>query len=178
MRALHPLALGFAALVLATSVAAQDKAASKPPAKKPGKQAKETAPTPPPLLTLSLADAEQLLAAAQALIGPYDCEFKQVLKVTRHQVEGYIDVSFANHTYTMKPVRSTTGALRLEQIGGPMLMVQIPAKSMLMDTAKGKRVVDACVHEVQAKEVSDPNSLDMNLPGQVSTANTMPTVKR
>ena len=78
----------------------------------------------------------------------------------------------------MKPVRSSTGALRLEEVaGGPMLMVQIPSKSMLMDTVRGRRIVDACIHEEQAKEVSAPNSLGMNLPGQVSTADTTATPK-
>jgi hypothetical protein len=73
-------------------------------------------------------------------------------------------------------VRSTTGALRLEEVGaGPMLLVQIPAKSMLMDTVRGRRIVDACVHEEQAKEVpADSNSLGMNLPGQVSASDTAP----
>jgi hypothetical protein len=85
----------------------------------------------------------------------------------------------------MKPVRSSTGALRLEEVGnGPMLMVQIPTKSMLMDTVRGRRIVDACVHEMQAKEAgADSNALGMNsLPGQVDTSSISvtqsPTAKR
>ena len=52
-----------------------------------------------------------------------------------------------------------------------MLMVLIPTKSMLMDTARGRRIVDACVHEMQAKRSRrrDCNALGMNLPGQVNT---------
>jgi hypothetical protein len=104
-----------------------------------------------------------------------DCEFKQTLSVSKHQVDGYVVVTFSSKAYTMKPVRSSTGALRLEEVaGGPMLMVQIPAKSMLMDTARGRRIVDACIHEEQAKEASTPNSLGMNLPGQVNTASRSP----
>ena len=91
--------------------------------------------------------------------------------MSKHQVDGYVVVTFSSKAYTMKPVRSSTGALRLEEVaGGPMLMVQIPAKSMLMDTARGRRIVDACIHEEQAKEASAPNSLGMNLHGQVDTA--------
>ena len=69
-------------------------------------------------------------------------------------------------------MRSSTGALRLEEVGnGPMLMVQIPAKSMLMDTVRGRRIVDACVHETQAKEVAtESNALGMNMAGQVDTS--------
>ena len=52
-----------------------------------------------------------------------------------------------------------------------------------MDTVRGRRIVDACVHEVQAKEVvTDTNALGMNLPGQVNTSDLTltqsPTTKR
>jgi hypothetical protein len=110
-----------------------------------------------------------------AFIGDYSCEFNQALVVVKSQVEGYVDVVFNQAQFTMKPVLSSTGALRLEQVGGPMLLVQIPAKSMLMDTEKGKRVLDGCVSAQQAKEVAVENSLDMNLPGQVDTSNTANT---
>jgi hypothetical protein len=65
--------------------------------------------------------------------------------------------------------------VRLEAVGnGPMLMVQIPTKSMLMDTVRGRRIVDACVHEEQVKEArtaqTDTNALGMNLAGQVDTS--------
>jgi hypothetical protein len=170
MKALRSLALIGASLALGSAFASQDKPSSKS-TKKPAVEAKTAVPPP---LTLALADPEQIMAATMAFIGDYDCEFKQSLVVTRHQVIGYVDVVFNKNHYTMKPVRSATGALRLEQIGGPMLLVQIPAKSMLMDTEKGKRVVDACVHEEQAKEVAVDNSLDMNLPGQVNTAAAAP----
>ena len=121
---------------------------------------------------LAAADAEQLQAASATYFGPYDCEFRQTLSISKHPTEGYVIVTFGSKAYTMKPVRSRTGAVRLEEVGeGPMLMVQIPTKSMLMDTVRGRRIVDACVHEVQAKEVvTDSNALGMNLPGQVNTS--------
>jgi len=169
MRVFYPLALLCASIVLVHPATAQDKNATKVAAAKP-------ANTPNPgmvnqLPTLPVADTEQLLAASLALVGAYDCEFKQSLSVTKHQVEGYVVTTFSSKAYTMKPVRSSTGAIRLEEVGnGPMLMVQIPTKSMLMDTARGRRIVDACVHEMQAKEVAtDSNALGMNLPGQVNT---------
>ena len=168
MKALRSMALVGAAFALTSAWAAQDKPAAKSKTK-PAAVAKTSVPAPLPL-TLAMADPEQLLASSLAFVGNFDCEFKQVLVVNRSQVEGYVDVIFNKASYTMKPVRSSTGALRLEQVGGPMLLVQIPAKSMLMDTEKGRRVVDACVNDVQAREVAVENSLDMNLPGQVNTA--------
>jgi hypothetical protein len=163
------------ALCVATASIAQN-APARTPAKGSDKASAKSAQAaaPAPIPSLSVASAEQLLAAAQAYLGPYDCEFKQELKVEKSRVEGYMDVTFSNKTYTMKPVRSSTGALRLEEVaGGPMLLVQIPTKSMLMDTARGRRIVDACVNEVQAKEApSESNALGMNLPGQVDTTTT------
>lgn len=167
------LLLSSAALALAAPAFAQDKPAPKQaPAKqaaaKPAASPAKAAPVP----TLNVADSEQMLAASQAYYGPYECEFKQMLSVSKHQVEGYVVVTFSAKAYTMKPVRSSTGALRLEEVNnGPMLMVQIPAKSMLMDTVRGRRIVDACVHETQAKEVAtESNALGMNMAGQVDTS--------
>ena len=173
MKTLPSLALLGASLALSTLVAAQDKASTKSAAKAQVPAVVAAIPT------LGVASPEQLLAAAQAYVGPYDCEFKQTLSVSKHQVDGYVVVTFSSKAYTMKPVRSSTGALRLEEVaGGPMLMVQIPAKSMLMDTARGRRIVDACIHEEQAKEVSTPNGLGMNLQGQVDTTDTTTAPKR
>jgi hypothetical protein len=171
MKALHSLALLGASLVWSTLAVAQDKPAVKVAA------AKATAPVPVPTSMspkLATADSEQLLAASQTYMGAYDCEFKQALSITKHQVDGYVVVTFSSKAYNMKPVRSSTGAVRLEEVGGgPMLMVQIPTKSMLMDTARGRRIVDACVHEEQIREAradTNSNALGMNLSGQVDTS--------
>jgi hypothetical protein len=176
MKLVQSLALVCASVALAGAAGAQDNSSSRQA--RPSK-----APTPVQgaqavLPTLAAADQEQLLAASQTYYGPYDCEFKQTLSISKHQIDGYVVVTFSSKAYTMKPVRSSTGAVRLEEVGnGPMLMVQIPTKSMLMDTVRGRRIVDACVHEVQAKEVvTDTNSLGMNMPGQVNTADASPAV--
>ena len=180
MRVVHTLALVCASLALVNTAGAQDQTAAKKsaPAAKPA--AKPNPVIAGAMQPLAPADQEQLLAASLTLIGPYDCEFKQSLSITKHQMDGYVVVTFSSKAYTMKPVRSSTGAVRLEEVGGgPMLMVQIPTKSMLMDAVRGRRIVDACVHETQAREVvTDNNSLGMRLDGQVSTADTVSTPKR
>jgi hypothetical protein len=63
--------------------------------------------------------------------------------------EGYVDVTFGKNVYTMKPVLSSTGAVRLEDVRGKTLMLQIAYKSMLMDTQAGRRLVDECVSQKQ-----------------------------
>ena len=167
MNVVHTLALVSATFALATGAVAQDKPAARG-------TAKSVPAVVAALPTLAVADSEQLVAASQAYVGAYDCEFKQTLSVTKHQVDGYVIVTFSSKAYTMKPVRSSTGAVRLEEVaGGPMLMVQIPTKSMLMDTVRGRRIVDACVHEEQVKEAradTNSNALGMNLSGQVDTS--------
>lgn len=172
MKLVHSLALICASVALAGSAVAQDKTTTSKarPAKAPNPvQSAQTV-----LPTLTVADQEQLIAAGQTYYGAYDCEFKQTLSITKHQIDGYVVVTFSSKAYTMKPVRSSTGAVRLEEVGnGPMLMVQIPTKSMLMDTVRGRRIVDACVNEVQAREVvadTSTNALGMNMAGQVDTS--------
>jgi len=170
MKLVQSLALICASFALAGAAIAQDKTPTRQarPSKAPAPVQSAQAVLP----VLTAADQEQLIAASQTYYGPYDCEFKQTLSIAKHEIDGYVVVTFSSKAYTMKPVRSSTGAVRLEEVGnGPMLMVQIPTKSMLMDTVRGRRIVDACVHEVQAKEiVTDSNSLGMNLPGQVNTS--------
>jgi hypothetical protein len=93
------------------------------------------------------ASPEQLAAAQMAHYGDYQCEFNQKLNVGIHKERGgYVDVQFKGRTYVMKPVLSTTGALRLEDVSGRTLMIQIATKSMLMDTKIGQRMVDECIH--------------------------------
>jgi hypothetical protein len=107
-------------------------------------------PAPASEKPLPAADQAQLDAAERAHVGPYECDFKQTIDVSKNaKTPGYMDVKFQNKTFTMKPVLSSTGALRMEDVKGQTLLLQIANKSMLMDTKAGKRLVDACVHEKQ-----------------------------
>ena len=148
------LAAVATSLMLATAAQAQTSPA-KPAAKLAAKTGKPAAKVPakkapPPEPVLAKAEGEQLAAASMTHFGDYACEFDQSVNVNvtpKH--DGYVDVRFKAQTWTMKPVLSTTGALRLEDVKGRMLMLQIANKSMLMDTQLGQRVVDGCVHEKQ-----------------------------
>jgi len=138
-------------LCLALPAAAQTTPAPKPraaaPAKKPAPPVKKTAPVEAPLPE---ASGEQLEAANVAHLGDYDCEFDQKVNLTPHsKAPGYIEMKNKAQAWVMKPVMSSTGALRLEDVKGRMLMIQIANKSMVMDTKIGQRLVDGCVHEKQ-----------------------------
>jgi membrane-bound inhibitor of C-type lysozyme len=103
-------------------------------------------------LMLAAADEVQMQAADRVLLGRYECEFGRHISVERSTANpGYVNLSLDRQTWVMKPVLSATGATRLEDVRGQALLVQILTKSMVLNTKTGKRLVDACVHEVQRK---------------------------
>lgn len=133
-------------------------AATKPIVAKPAprpirpSQAKKTPPPPPPEPVLVDADEAQLAAAERTHLGDYACEFKHSVRIDKHnKMAGYITVAWQKMLITMKPVLSSTGALRLEDVTGRTLMIQIANKSMLLDTKIGQRLLDDCVHPEQVK---------------------------
>jgi uncharacterized membrane protein len=116
--------------------------------------------------TLSTADEQQLAAAERVLYGTYACEFGKHVAISRDtRNTGYVNLSLAKQSWTMKPVASSTGAIRLEDVKGRTLMLQILTKSMLMDQQTGHRVVDGCVHPTQkaAEESLQGNPPTSNL---------------
>lgn len=151
---------GLAALILCASLPAlaqpnPNPASSKAStAAKPAAKASKARPVkhkaePPPPPPLADANEEQLAATELAYLGTYDCEFKQSISITRNVKPGYLDVAWQKSVFTMKPVLSSTGALRLEDVTGRTLMIQIANKSMLLDTKIGQRLVDDCLHPAQ-----------------------------
>jgi hypothetical protein len=144
------ITLGLAHGHAAAQATAPAKPAAKPaPAKQSTKPAaaKKAAPV---AAALPAADSTQLEAAERTHFGNYACELNQSIDVGMNpKTPGYVDVSFKKKTYTMKPIVSSTGAVRLEEVKGGMLLIQIANKSMMMDSKAGQRVVDGCVHEKQ-----------------------------
>nr|WP_297530462.1 hypothetical protein [uncultured Roseateles sp.] len=161
-----------AALTLTTGIAAAQPAATADTAKPaPAKTAKTAKPAPAKSSTakkpvvkappppLPEANEEQLAAAKRAYLGLYECEFKQSITIEPNTKDvGYINVAFKKDTFVMKPVLSTTGALRLEDVTGRTLMVQIANKSMLLDVKAGQRLVDECVHPEQRAAIEAARS--------------------
>lgn len=138
-------ALLAASIALAANCAIAQSAPAKPGAKPAA--AKKASPADS---ALPKADQTQIDAAERTYFGLYDCDFDQKIDVGMNKTTpGYVDVAFKGRTYTMKPIISSTGALRLEDTKGVALLIQIANKSMLMDTKAGKRLVDNCIHEKQ-----------------------------
>lgn len=92
------------------------------------------------------ASEEQIAAAERVFHGDYQCEFKQMVHIKPSEKHpSYVDLKHGSSAYLMKPVLSSTGAIRLEDVRGHTLMVQIASKSMLMNVKSGTRLLDGCV---------------------------------
>jgi hypothetical protein len=163
-RTVAPLARLVAAIAacgaLCAPAVAQDakpapaaKPAAQPAAQKPAP--KRPANVPPPttaeqMADLPHADEDQRQAATLVHYGKYVCDEKFEVFVERNPVfAGYVDVRYKKDVWVMKPVASRTGAVRLEDTRGKVLLVQIPFKSMLLNTQTGQRIVDSCQHDNQ-----------------------------
>ena len=145
------LALGLASSTSFAQPATPD--AAKPAAKTQAKEATNPARKPASKAVakrveyiIAPANAEQIDAAKHVYYGVYDCEFKQSVRITEDPTyPSYVGVAHGKATYLMKPVMSSTGAVRLEDVRGETLMVQISSKSMLLNVRTGQRVVDECI---------------------------------
>ena len=119
------------------------KSAAKTPATKAKLAVKKVAPVE---LPPEAASEEQVSVAERVYYGEYFCDFKQTVQIKASEKHpAYVDLRFGPSTYLMKPVLSSTGAVRLEDVKGTALMVQIPSKSMLLNVKTGTRLVDECV---------------------------------
>jgi len=122
--------------------------AEHPAAAKPVHTAKKGKVAPHVVVEAPLPQAspEQIDAAERIYYGTSDCEFKQKMDVAINpKYPAYVDVRFDKKEWTMKPVLSSTGALRLEDVKNTAVVIQIAQKSMLLNTVSGQRLVDECI---------------------------------
>ncbi len=166
---LHTPALAAAVLGLALCMAQTAQAAGTAPAgaAKPGATRADTAKVNRPRPAAQPGKAKAPAAAAvpaaapvlspgqldvvdRVLTGVADCEFKQKISVLPVPGQhGHFEIQHLKQRYRMTPRETATGAVRLEDPHTGMLWIQIPAKSMLMDSRRGQRVVDHCQHAEQ-----------------------------
>jgi hypothetical protein len=137
-------AIAFALLCLGIAFAGGAGATGAKPVKPPAKAARKPPPPPPD------ATPEQIEAARLVFYGRYACELGQAIDIASSaRYQGYVDVRHGKAAYLMKPVLSPTGAVRLEDLKGETLVLQIASKSMLMNVKTGRRLVDECVSPQQ-----------------------------
>jgi len=128
-------------------------AAAPQPAKPvPGKSVRK-APEPP---AVPPALPEQIDAAERVYYGTYECEFNQTVHIAKSSKHAaFVSLTSGKSTWLMKPVLSTTGAVRLEDVKGETLMVQIATKSMLLNVKTARRIVDDCISPRQRELIAE-----------------------
>ncbi|MBH9552918.1 hypothetical protein [Inhella gelatinilytica] len=102
---------------------------------------------------LPLDDA-QLSVVPNVLLGESQCEFGRKVRLEPHpQWNGRFLLTLDQKVYTLTPQPTTTGVIRLENTQDGLLWLQVPVKSMLMNSKIGQRMADNCLHSAQVAEV-------------------------
>ncbi|CAN1570812.1 hypothetical protein MCEMAEM4_03228 [Burkholderiaceae bacterium] len=116
------------------------------------------APLPNPALD---AAAPATMPEAQAAVtgdvhvGRMVCELGNAVSVTPDPSRlGTYWVQMRQHRYHMTPVATSTGAVRLEDKQAGAMWLQLPHKSMLMNSKIGQRMADECQSAHQFDEAS------------------------
>ncbi len=88
--------------------------------------------------------------AGEVHTGRMACELGNSVTVTPDaQQPARFIVQMKKNTYYMTPVETTTGAVRLEDAQAGAMWLQLPNKSMLMNSKLGQRMADECQSEHQ-----------------------------
>jgi len=116
-------------------------------------------PTPVPQVQATAPEAGEVHT------GRMVCELGNSVTVTPDpQQPARFIVQMKKNTYHMTPVETTTGAVRLEDAQAGAMWLQLPNKSMLMNSKLGQRMADECqsdhqVNVAQAMKLNPPPSL-------------------
>jgi len=115
-----------------------------------------TKPADPPLAPQEISIAERVH------VGHLPCELGASIRMTADaQTPGYFDLQGKGYKYRMRPVATSTGAIRLEDEKAGAVWLQLANKSMLMDQKNGRRLADECAHPDQ---VAVDNDMKINPP--------------
>ena len=101
----------------------------------------ETKPVAAPLQPL--ARAINPAWAGQLATGNFSCEMGNRVEI---KLDGGNNVSLVwkGKSYRMTPVSTSTGAVRFEDKSSGLVWIQIPSKSMLLDSKLGQQLANEC----------------------------------
>jgi hypothetical protein len=149
------LMLSAPALVLAQTAAPAKAASAKPVVKKKPALRRSAAKaveevTPIDTDTSITLSPEDLEVAKRVHVGSIACEFGASVTVTPNEKRpGFFMVSTKGSRFSMHPVGSRTGAIRLEDPRAGAMWLQLGNKSMLMSQKLGQRLADECASPEQ-----------------------------
>ena len=150
---------------------AQPKAPSKSTKASTSSESSKNASKPqePPLAPQEMNIAERVH------VGHLPCELGASVSMTADaNAPGYFNLQGKGYKYRMRPVATSTGAIRLEDEKAGAVWLQLANKSMLMDQKNGRRLADECAHPDQ---VAFANDMKVNPPPALIEVNT-PSVQR
>ncbi|MEY3427101.1 MAG: hypothetical protein RIS60_453 [Pseudomonadota bacterium] len=191
MRSIKPMVLILVSSLLSASMAlaqsagpasaaGKSDAKSKPAAQnKASKPAKKNEPVKravaaPPETPLA---PQELSIAERVHVGHLPCELGASVQMTADaNTPGYFNLQGKGYKYRMKPVTTSTGAIRLEDEKAGAVWLQLANKSMLMDQKNGRRLADECAHPDQ---VAVANDMKLNPPpALIDVSNAATSVQR
>ena len=117
--------------------------------------------------------AHELQIAEKVHVGHLPCELGASVRMTADEKSpGYFNLQGKGYKYRVKPVSTSTGAIRLEDEKAGAVWLQLANKSMLMDQKNGRRLADECAHPEQ---VAFANEMKLNPPPALIDVNTAPS---
>lgn len=116
---------------------------------------------------------QELSIAERVHVGHLPCELGASVQMTADSnTPGYFNLQGKGYKYRMKPVTTSTGAIRLEDEKAGAVWLQLANKSMLMDQKNGRRLADECAHPDQ---VAVANDMKLNPPPALIDVSNAPT---
>ncbi|WP_408160790.1 hypothetical protein [Herbaspirillum lusitanum] len=83
--------------------------------------------------------------ATQLKTGNFACEMGNKVEVKYEgRVTDGVTLVWKGSAYRMEPVTTSTGAVRLENKGEGLVWIQIPSKSMLLNSKAGQQLANDC----------------------------------
>ncbi|MBC7547209.1 MAG: hypothetical protein H7224_00995, partial [Polaromonas sp.] len=100
--------------------------------------------------------AEDIAVAKRIYVGIIPCELGAKVLITANEKRpGFFVVETKSQRFSMHPVESRTGAIRLEDPKAGALWLQLGNKSMLMSQKLGQRLADECTSPAQITFADD-----------------------
>jgi hypothetical protein len=143
LKSRHTTSLIFVAALLSACAQAQPVPTTAAPSPSTTEPAKIIAPVAPvsPVGTVEPGKASGW--SAKPVGGFYDCELGAKLE-SRFKTDEAVDLVWKGKTYPMTRVSTSSGAVRMEDKASGLVWIQIPAKSMLMDSKAGRQLANEC----------------------------------
>ena len=117
---------------------------------------KKESPKSVPMAEEPVLAPHEINIAERVHVGTLPCELGASVRMTADaSAPGYFTLQGKGYKYRMRPVATSTGAIRLEDEKAGAVWLQLANKSMLMDQKNGRRLADECAHPDQVAVAND-----------------------